>query len=351
MSSPQISPAVDQQAISSKPRSEIGLVLGVSVKALAIFALGYFLLLGLDNCFPYLRPGDDLVAGSKHKIARRGNPFNNSNAGLRVMAFGFSKTLAGFIPRRFDLELAIAGFPNVESYNFGLPGDVRFVEDLQAMAAHGTAPDLALLTFPWPAQPDPGPTIFHFIDNDKELMEKAFPFRHLIRNYCIMALEAHSAFIGRKYAESECAFKQVATDRGYYFISRQDHYRNDELPPDLVLPSDTPGVINRRQITLGPVYRNLARALAAHKIECLFIPQYFRIGELAPADPINRVAISLISNERNISIAGPDYLLYPNRYFSDPVHANRAGAAVYTHDVAVLVSNWLKQHPEKVHRQ
>ena len=298
-----------------------------------------------------------LVSNFKHAQARHGNlfespkgsPKGNPNTGkMHVMAFGYSKTLAGFIPKLFDSELAAAGFPAVESYNFGLPGDSRFVADLEAMAAHGTAPDIALLTFSWPAAPDTGPTFFHFINNDYQVMDELFPFRHIPRDFFIMFTDARGfGGLAQTYAQSKEAVRQVGLDRGYFFISRQSHFKNDELPPSYRLPTDTPGVVNPRVVTLGPVYQQLAQVLAAHKIECIFIPKYHREGEFAPAAPINTDSVRVLARQPNVDIIGPDYWLYPNRLFSDQEHANRPGAAVYTRAVAGLVTEWLKQHKNK----
>jgi hypothetical protein len=336
-------------------QSQVLEVIKVSARALAGFAVLYLLFYFLHHRFPYLQPGDSLVSDFKHAQARHGNLFQSprgSAAGnpavgkMHVMAFGYSKTLAGFIPKLFDSELAAAGFPAVESYNFGLPGDSRFVDDLEAMAAHGTAPDLALLTFPWPAVPDKGPTFFHFINNDYEVVDQLFPFRHMVRDFFIMLTDAHGfAGLPGTYAESERAVRQVGLDRGYYFISRQSHFKNDELPPDFRLPTDTPDAIDPRPVTLGPIYSHLARVLAKNRIECIFIPKYYREGEFAPAAPIDSGTVKVIAHQPNVDLIGPDYWLYPNRLFSDQEHANREGAALYTRQVAALVTQWMRLHP------
>ncbi len=324
--------------------SETPKVLRSSALGLAGFALLYVLFLGIYLRFPYLRPGDNLVADMKHSTARTGNFFTSPKGQrLHVIAFGYSKMLSGFKPDNFDKQLTDAGFPT-ESYNFGLPGDSKFVADLEAMAAHGTAPDIALLTFPWPAQPAPGPSFFHFINNDQDLMLQLFPFHHLPRNLFILVGEAHGFRNMRKvYEQDKQAVAQVAIDRGYYFIARQSHYPNDELPPDFHLGADTPQSLSPRVVTLGPIYQQLAPILAAHKIQCLLIPNYFRAGEFAaPPDP-NPETAKVLAGQPNVTLLGPDYWLYPNRLFSDPEHANRPGADTYTHDVAHLVTDWLKQ--------
>jgi len=294
--------------------------------------------------FPYLRPGDNLVADMKHSKARSGNFFASPKGEkLHVIAFGYSKTLAGFKPAEFDKQLSSYGLA-VESYNFGLPGDSRFVADLEAMAAHGTAPDLALLTFPWPDAPPPGPSFFHFINNDQELMAEIFPFHHLIRNLFILFGEAHGLRNMRKvYEQDKQSVFQVSADRGYYFIARQSHYPHDQLPAGFHQGTDTPDALSPRPVKLGPIYQQLAAVLAAHKIQCLFIPNYFREGEFAVPPPLNAATAQVLANQPNVKVIGPDYWLYPSPLFSDPTHANHHGADIYTRDVAGLVANWLKQ--------
>jgi len=332
------------EEVQNVPSSDVSHVLRTSAIGLGGFALLYLLFLGIYLRFPYLRPGDNLVATMKHDTARNGNFFKSARGErIHVVAFGYSKMLSGFRPDLFDSQMAAGGFAT-ESYNFGLPGDSKFVSDLEAMAAHGTAPDIALLTFPWPSTPPPGPTFFHFINNDQELMEELFPFHHLPRNLFILAVQAHSLRrMPEVYEEDKQSVFQVAKDRGYYFISRQSHYPHDELPPTLRLPTDKPQELSPRVVTLGPVYEQLATALAQHKIKCLLIPNYFRDGEFALPPTPNPQTARVLEGQPNVAVVGPDYWLYANRLFSDPEHANRPGAVTYTKDVADLVTGWLKQ--------
>ena len=331
-----------------QPQSEVGAVVRVTAIGLAGFAVLYLLFLAVGMAFPYIRPGDNLVADMKHRMARSGNAFQSARGSrLHVMAFGYSKTLAGFIPTVFDSQMGTAGIA-VESYNFGLPGDSLFVADLEAMAAHGTAPDIALLTFPWPPEIAKGPSFFHFINDDQKVMDDLFPFRHFPRDLAIMAIEGGGlGGIRRVYAESERSVRQVSVDRGYYFIARQSHYKNDELPADFKMPYDAPASVDPRPVTLGPVYEQLAAVLSAHHIDCIFVPKYYRAGEFGPAASINQTTATILAGQPNLSVQGPDYWLYPNRYFSDPVHANPRGATAYTRDLAGLLTAWLKQHPDK----
>ena len=329
-------------------------IVRVSAAGLAGFLVISALFYALNARFPYMQPGGDLMLQMKRDLARHGNPFlssrgspaGNPNTGkLHVMAFGYSKMLAGFMPKVFDAELAQAGFPAVESYNFGLPGDSRFVADLEAMAARGTAPDIALLTFPWPPVAEQQPSFFHFINDDIGVMDTLFPFRHLPRNFVIMTVEAHGfAGIPQRYADSRRSVEQSIADRGYYFIVRESRYKNDELPPDFSEPTDTPNKVLARTVTLGPIYNQLAPVLAAHHIQCIFIPNYYRIGQYAPAPAVNEDTAKVIAGQPNVSLEGPDYWVYPNHDFSESAHAGKPGARIYTTQVAGLVVDWLRHH-------
>ena len=324
-------------------RSELGHGMAICAAGLLVFVLLYSLFFALSRRFPYIQPGGGLVSRLKHDLARNGRPFVRSS-GLKVMAFGKSKVLSGFIPSLFDNELAAAGV-SVESYNFGLPGDERFIADLERMASRGTAPDVVLLTAAWPANPESGPDVFHFVNHDRQIMDSLFPFRNLLRDFFVMFAEVHGSPTGfrRSYLESERVLRQVEKERGYYFIARQSHYKNDELPAEFKDPKDTPSVTSPRTIPRGPTYRRLISLFAAHHIKCIFIPIYRREGELAPPPPLNLEAARALEGQPQFGIVGPDYFIYPNRLFSDPVHANPGGAEVYTRAVASLVARWLRE--------
>lgn len=311
-----------------------------------IFTLLYAFFLAIHVAFPFLESGEALVLHLKHDLARRGQPFSQAKR-LRIMAFGHSQVLAGFVPAQFDRDMAEAGIPGVESYNFGLPGDSRFMADLEAMAARGTAPDIALLIVPWPAQEEAGESFFHFVNHDQEVMNRLFPFRKLPRDLILMASESRwniRAF-RHAYQESEQSLAGIVRDRGYYFLARQSHYPNDQLPPDWRDPGDTPWKCAARDIPRGPVFDRLASLCAAHGIRCLLVPAYVRKGQFAVPPPVNGQAVAALAGNGDFGVAGPDYFVYPNDLFSDPAHVNRHGAQRYTRDLARLVSHWIQQHP------
>ena len=315
------------------------------IAGLAVFLVLYGLFLFVHVRFPYVQSGAALVTERKRELARKG-PLFKDPASLKIMAFGHSKMLSGMIPEQFDSELKAAGLPPVESYNFGLPGELAFLKDLEAAANRGEAPDIALLMVPWPAEDEPGPTIFKFLKHDREIMNDLFPFRKLPRDFSIMAMEARGSPSGirRAYLESERTINQVMLDRGYYFIERQSHYLNDELPIGFRAPTDTPEAVSVREIPAGAVFERVVALCAKHRIRCVFVPAYYREGQFAMPPAKNERSAAFLSGYGNFDVVGPDYFVYPNRLFSDPIHVNRAGAVVYTRALAGLVAAWIREH-------
>ncbi len=295
--------------------------------------------------FPYVRPGADQVTEFKLRLVREGHPFSSGHKRLRMMAFGDSKTLAGFVPDVFERTMALEGIA-VESYNLGLPGDVKYVSRLETLIARGEAPDVALLSFAWPDTDEAKPDAFHFIADDDVVMTRIFPFRRLPRDLFVFAGLARArggalAF----YREAESILRQVETDRGYYFISGQSHYPGDRLPDDYKDADDTPALAEvRHAATNTETFRRLSRELADHHIRCVFTPRYFREGQRAPVPDSNTALAATLKGSATFTQAGPDYYLYPNRYFSDTAHLNREGAAIYTRQLGELMAGWLREN-------
>lgn len=319
-------------------------IVRLSATALIGFLLIYAVLLGVHVRFPYLQSGADLVTQYKHDLSHNGRPFR-SRGTLKIMAIGDSRVMSGFIPALFDREIVARGGPAVESYNFGLPGDAKFVDDLELMAERGMAPDIALLILPWDAVERDRPSFFRFLTYDAATMDRLFPFRTLPRDFAIAIAESHGSVssLRRAYRVAEENIKRVESDRGYFFIERQSHYPNDELPADFSAQTDTPLVPERRIVPTGPVFDRLVRLCAAHKFTILFVPGYYRAGKFAPADSISAETVKTLAGQPDMGVVGPDYFLYPNRLFSDITHTNRRGAESYTRDLAKLVARRLTQ--------
>ena len=298
----------------------------------------YAVLLGVHLRFPHLQSGTDQIAHRKTQLVSTGGLFRRTRT-LHVVAFGDSKTLSGFMPMAFDSTLAARGVSDVESFNFGI-AEPRFLDRLERMIEQGVIPDVILLTFP---EPEAGRSRnFPFKGDDEDIMQRLFPFRKLPRDVAILLAESKGslrAFVVN-YEANGRRVQQMERDRGYYFIARQSHFAKDELPEDLSFAGDTPEKSIARIIQNGPPFGRLRSILRTNNILCLFVPYYVRERERGESP-----AGTLTQNDSGVVVLGPDYLRYPNRYFSDAVHLNPRGAHQYTATVAELVADWLTQHP------
>jgi hypothetical protein len=242
----------------------------------------------------------------------------------RVLIFGNSKVLAGFLPSRFD---QLSGG---SSFNSGFPGSDLFLPPLQAMCARGQAPKVLLLTLPWNPDP-PRRDIFHFIPDDHAVIDHLFPFRNFVRDLTAFLLSAPNHGGARAYyRESEDNERAVIAERGYHLITEQSHFPGGRLPDDFHLASDQPNQVIERSAPLKSTQLDeLNQLLRQYSMRCYYVPYYLREGEAAPAGYDAGFA-TLLEQTTSCQLVGPDYLLYPNRYFADQTHLNESGARVYT---------------------
>jgi hypothetical protein len=189
-------------------------------------------------------------------------------------------------------------------------------------------------------------TFFRFTASDRDLMDKLFPFRQLVRNGAVFLLRSRQ-FGGLRnfYQQGERAEAQMLRDRGYFFISDQSRFPDHRLPEDFKLDSDDP---------IHPVYR--APAISSHSfqelhalasrygIQVLVVPYYLRQGE-RPAPGVNQQMVEALKPYPEFRVIGDEYLLYGNRYFSDIAHLNPDGAAMYTNYLADTVNRELESEP------
>src|ERR1700761_2117463 len=130
--------------------------------------------------FPYLSSGSDVVFRTKIRAERQHELFHAlQSPQKKLLVFGTSKILAGFIPDQFDQAAAASGLA-LSSFNSGYPARDSFVPELKTMTDSGTVPDILLLTESWSRQS--APTFFHPIADDHLLADIVFPFRHLLRD-------------------------------------------------------------------------------------------------------------------------------------------------------------------------
>jgi hypothetical protein len=313
---------------------EVPQVLRALAKFALIFALIWMGLYEVQTRFPYLQTGSDVIFQTKTRIERTPHLFKKPDA-IGVLLFGNSRSLAGFVPDVFDGAMAKNG-QATESYNLGLPAYPYFVNRLRAILAAGNVPKYIMVTVPWP-EDEPGADVFHFIQHDSQIMDELFPFHLLVRDLLISLTRGRGAFnyyeINRKIVE------RMLADRGYFFIYDSALFPDYKLPSNFRESYDTPTQIYQRQSTVrAREFRNMNQLLETYHVTCLLVPMYGRVGQMAPPPLDVRLAAELAPYPR-IKLIGPDYVLFENRYFSDPSHLNPDGARLYTQYLAGLVAS------------
>lgn len=312
------------------------------VKALLGFCILWFFFYGIFRAFPYLSEGAAVIYRSKLKQEMHGAIYPADFNGRRVLIFGDSKVLAGFVPDLFD-SLATQGGIDVRSYNSGYPAHPGFVPELRQMTENkSSVPDVLLLTNPW-ASAAQGVDAFHPLPHDHELADRLFPFRYLFRDSLsfLFTSRAHGGVLNF-YREAQRNDANMIRDRGYYFIAEQSHYPNDSLPDSFHLSSDQPQQVALREAdATSPELMELNEIVREHHIHCYFVPYYMRTGEAAPAPAIDQAFAELLERSTSCKMLGPDYYLYPPHLFSDMTHLNREGAKIYTADIYGLVAKQL----------
>jgi len=194
---------------------------------------------------PYIQAGHEQIYDLKLRLVTQGSVFPE-HAPIRVAAFGDSRVLAGFNPELFD-ELSLG---RVRSYNLGLPNSSDFLDILEGMVAKGSSPTHALLVFPWSSRSQPKAS--DFIQDDRSIIARLFPFRYLPRDLAQFLVRSYQhGGIGLYYSYMQDQVEGARRDRGYFFIEHMSHFPNHSLPDDFKLESETPGKVRVRPYELS----------------------------------------------------------------------------------------------------
>jgi hypothetical protein len=308
------------------------------------FVVTWAALYGLWRELPYLKNGSDVVFGAKLQWEHKGQVFPADSAVTRVLIFGNSKILAGFVPAWFD-QMSSADHLHVSSFNSGFPGSDLFLPPLQAMCARGQAPNVLLMTLPWSRDPRPR-GIFHFIPDDHAVIDDLFPFRNFLRDLTAFLLAAPShGGVMSYYREAEENERDVIGERGYHLITEQSRFAGGRLPDDFHLASDQPlQKLPRNAPSPSVQIAQLNQLIRQYHIDCYFVPFYLRNGEAAPPEARDARFAAQVEQATPCKLLGPDYYLYPNRLFADQTHLNEAGARVYTEALFQLLKDRLTPH-------
>lgn len=304
----------------------------------ALLAVLWLVFFAAWHSLPYVRPGTDVIYAAKEKNELQGRVFRAPlpdalpDAG-RLIVFGNSKVLTGFIPDVFDQEVRPV-IPGIYSVNMGKPDESRFVRDLEILARHRQLPSRIVLTLPWSTTAR-GP----FLRDDEAVASTLFPFRRLPRDLVLFwALAPFHGGAAAFYRHAETAVINMTTNRGWYFIEGQSHFPGHRLPDDFSLASDTADRIDDPAfIPSGPEFAQLCKFADQQNVRYYIVPSYHRTGEMAPPPPQAASVAGRLRGYRNFTVLGPNYFLFPPRYFSDPVHLNPEGAKLYTRELARLL--------------
>jgi hypothetical protein len=297
----------------------------------------WILLYALYVAFPFVRNGADIVTQSKVDYLETKDIFS-AGARVRVLVFGDSRTLASFDPATYSENLP----PDVEAFNAGRPANARFLLFLKHILDRGTRPTHVLVAVPPIDEREIGWR--DYLEHDKLMIDLLFPFRTMPRDLAIFLFEARrGGGIGETYREYARTAKQMIDAKGYYFIKGQSLFPGNRLPDGYRLPTDTPDKLPPRKIDPdAPAFRELARLAEANGFAVIFIPLPYRNGEFAAPDPSVPDAPTPLGSTPGFYVAGPSHWLYEPRYFSDPVHLNPEGAALYSRRLAALTAPFFR---------
>lgn len=291
---------------------------------------------------PYIANGSDIVKAAKKLYEREGKTFPSSVVSEKIAIFGDSKILTGFVPKQFD-EQGSKDHLRTYSFNSGFPGQDEFVGELSDMLAQEHRPDVVLLTREWlPVRRQT--SLFSLAQDDNELASKLFPFRLLTRNVTRFLVEAsRNGGPVRFYKSSQETAQTMIQARGWFFIRKLSIFPDDRLPLGYRLASDSPGVVERKHPDFASLQLDqLNTALATHHTRCYYVPYYRRIGEFAPAPPVDTEFADNLAAHSSCVVVGPNYFSYPPAFFNDPIHLNPDGAKAYTADLYNLIAPHLR---------
>jgi len=285
---------------------------------------------GLYKAFPHIRSGAAVIYNAKVAWLDRGLDAD-------LVIFGNSKVLTGFVPASFD-----SAYGGIRSYNLGLPDEERFIANLEQLATRGRPPRIILLTMTR-STPEPPTTAFHYLSNDRTIVDRLFPFRHFPRDLTLFVLRAHTrGGLTAFYRQSETIVARMQADRGYYFIEGQSHYPGHRLPPEFHLPTDRPEFVNVRASLKVSDLARLRSVAERYGMQIWLVPSYYRPGEYALPPAENSELAALVHADSRLHLAGPDYWILPLEFFSDGGHLNPNGAQEYTRRLAELLRQTIR---------
>lgn len=302
----------------------------------ALAAAIWLTLFALSKSFPFIQNGAAAVAQEKLALAQNPKLFAPTDK-IRVVAFGNSKTLAGFRPSAFGPALG----PGADAANLAIPGDDRFLDLLETQLSHGAAPTHVFLQS-LPRSSEQDDSLWSLLLDNKRLGILLFPFRPFVRDAIIFAYESRRVGPFAQYRSNAAQIEQMRAERGYYFIKSQSHYADDRLPEGYSLPTDRPDQVSKRDIDPSdPQFRRLMDLAEKYNFEVMLVPIAYRRGEYAEPPAVDEEAAAVLKSYPRAHVIGPAYWIYELQDFSDPVHLNIPGAERYSKQLAALFQGQL----------
>lgn len=285
------------------------------------------------SLYPFVRNGAETIAVAKTAYLDSHAIFSPRSR-ARVLAFGNSKTLAGFNPAIYDQAVG----EGTESFNAGRPGNNRFLDFLKPILASGTRPTHILVLTPPTDESDL--TWRDYWRHDNLLANLLFPFRYFPRDLVLfLASSRRGGGIVATYQKNVDTTARVIAERGYYFIEGQSHFAGDRLPDDYQLPTDSPNIVPPRIIDPdAPAFKELVALSATYGFKVIFVPTPYRTGEVAPPEPMGADVVTALPTVPGFYVAGPARWLFEPSDYSDPIHLNREGAALYSRRLAEITA-------------
>jgi len=313
--------------------SDLRRILCSGIRMLLIILSLWLVFYVCSTVLPGIRPAGEMVYAAKIEDLCRYVRFTDGVKN-KVLIFGDSRILSGFVPELFD---SIAG--NTRSYNFGLPGTVHFLSILEAIIERGEIPTHVLLTIEWSdGDVENSRDSPRFSGNN--LMDLLFPFRKLPRDLTLFLMRSQSrGGIVNYYRLGIKSVRSMLNARGYYFIEGQSIYPNHRLPEGFKLRKDDPERLLVRDFnTKNWIFDRLKELHCEYGISFYIVPCYYRKGYCAEP-PSENNNTGLFTEYSGFKVLGPEYFVFPLKYFSDPAHLNREGAQVYTERLGRLLAD------------
>ena len=210
------------------------------------------------------------------------------------------------------------------------------------MLDKGNIPTHVILTIKWDREIE-RPSFFNPLGKDLKIFDKVFPFRYIFHDiFNFLSRSKNNGGIVNYYIRSKNEIKNMLRSHGYYFIfSDSINKKTNSLPDDFSIDGDTPkrGIKNSAYLFKGSTYRKLIYLSRKYKFKIIIVPMYYRIHKYKPISILDRESTNAYKTKDGIVVIDKPYVSMQNNLFSDPAHANKEGAFLYTNYIIRIFNN------------